>query len=283
MKIIVIYNNKSGSYSSLHHIKTLFEECDIHPERYFSLKEATLKSLSPFIKRNCVIAVIGGDGTQNSIVHLLKGSDFIYAPLPGGTLNHFCKDAGIGTDLPTAIKQLPDSHKQKVDVAYVNDRVILNNSSLGLYPNSLRARSGLESHIGKWPAAFFATVRTLIVFHTFNVIVNDKSLRTPSIFVGNNLYEIDGSFTRKRLNSGKLFVWIITADSRRKMIRSLFDTLLRRSRTDTYQLFTTQSITIESRKKSLRVATDGEYFRENTPLHYSVSPGKLTILSPKKH
>ena len=79
-----------------------------------------------------VIVAAGGDGTVNSVAAAVIDSDKILGVLPLGTLNHFAKDVGIPTDLQEAVRTIIAGHTIEVDAAEVNDRIFLNNSSLGL-------------------------------------------------------------------------------------------------------------------------------------------------------
>jgi diacylglycerol kinase family enzyme len=44
----------------------------------------------------------------------------------------------------------------------------------------------------------------------------------------------------------------------------------------------TKEVWIETRRRRLRVATDGEVTVMNTPLHYRVRPGALRVLVPRR-
>jgi len=52
-------------------------------------------------------------------------------------------------------------------------------------------------------------------------------------------------------------------------------------RQDDFDALCTKEIWIETRRKRLPVATDGEVNLMDTPLHYSVRPGALRVLVPK--
>ena len=82
----------------------------------------------------------GGDGTVSSVAALVVDSDKALGVLPLGTLNHFARDMRIPFDVEAAAKTIVAGHTTEVDVAEVNDRIFLNNSSLGLYPIIVRER-----------------------------------------------------------------------------------------------------------------------------------------------
>jgi diacylglycerol kinase family enzyme len=53
--------------------------------------------------------------------------------IPAGTLNHFARDVGGWRDVAQALRVLAGGYTLPVDVARVNERIFLNNSSIGLY------------------------------------------------------------------------------------------------------------------------------------------------------
>src|SRR5687767_5641669 len=81
-----------------------------------------------------VVVAAGGDGTVNTVASAVMDNKKILGVLPVGTLNHFAKDLGIPLDLEAAVHTIVAGHTTEVDVGEVNNRLFLNNSSLGLYP-----------------------------------------------------------------------------------------------------------------------------------------------------
>ena len=166
-----------------------------------------------------VIVAAGGDGTVNSVAAAVIDSDKIFGVLPLGTLNHFARDVGIPTDLQQAARTIIAGHTIEVDAAEVNNRIFLNNSSLGLYPMIVRER---EKHqrlgFGKWPAFIWATIQALRrnPFLDVRLRVNDQLLdrTTPFVFVGNNEYAMDlfNIGLRDRLDRGVLSIYITHAN-----------------------------------------------------------------------
>jgi diacylglycerol kinase family enzyme len=82
----------------------------------------------------------GGDGTINAVASALVDTRIPLGVLPLGTLNHFAKDLHIPLELEEATRNIMAGHVVNIDIGEVNDRIILNNSSLGLYPSIVRLR-----------------------------------------------------------------------------------------------------------------------------------------------
>ncbi len=110
--------------------------------------------------RASIVVAAGGDGTVSSVAAAVVDSPAALGVLPLGTLNHFAKDLHIPLDLADAIRVVAAGHIGHVDVGQVNDRVFVNNSSIGLYPSIVEEREALRRRgHRKWPAMALATVR----------------------------------------------------------------------------------------------------------------------------
>ncbi len=232
----------------------------------------------------------GGDGTINAVASALVGTDKRLGVLPLGTLNHFAKDLKIPLDLEEAASNILDGQVARVDVGEVNGRIFLNNSSLGLYPSIVRHREKQQERLGrgKWPAFFWATLSVLrrYPFMAVRLSTDKEELvrRTPFVFVGNNEYEME-SFNvgaRSCIDGGQLSLYTAHRTGRlgllRFAVRALFGGL--KDEQD-FDAMCTKEVWIETRRKRLRVATDGEVTVMNTPLHYRVLPGALNVIVPR--
>jgi diacylglycerol kinase family enzyme len=147
--------------------------------------------------RTSIVVAAGGDGTVSRVAAGLVGTPAVLGVLPLGTLNHFAKDLGIPLDLEKAIATIAAPRIGRIDVGRVNDRVFVNNSSIGIYPSIVDAREELR-RLGhrKWPAFALATFRVLRSHRGVVVRIDadgrQSVWRTPFVFVGNNEYELDG-------------------------------------------------------------------------------------------
>src|SRR2546425_291528 len=104
----------------------------------------------------------GGDGTVNAVASSLVGTNKTLGVLPLGTLNHFAKGLHIPLDLEGAARTIIAGHTIRVDVGEVNERIFLNNSSLGLYPSIVHHRERQQRlGYGKWPALLWAALTVL--------------------------------------------------------------------------------------------------------------------------
>lgn len=236
-----------------------------------------------------VIVAAGGDGTINSVAAAVIDTNKILGVLPLGTLNHFAKDVGIPIDLQQAARTIIEGHTIEVDAAEVNNRIFLNNSSLGLYPMIVREREKRQ-RLGfrKWPAFVWATFQALRrnPFVDVRLRVNGELLdrTTPFVFVGNNEYAMDllNIGARDRLDRGELSIYITHGTSRLKLIALALRAVVGRLRNDKdFLALRSDELTIHTRRKRVRVAFDGEIEVMEAPLHYRIRRRALRVIVPR--
>ena len=236
-----------------------------------------------------IVAAGGGDGTMNAVASVVAGSATLFGVLPMGTLNHFAKDLGIPLGLDAAIRTVATGKPVAVDVGEVNERFFLNNSSLGLYPDIVRDRERQQRRLGrgKWLAALWATIAALRRYPFLAVrltLEHAEHLRyTPFVFVGNNEYTMEGFSIgeRSRLDSGKLSLYVAHRTGRLGLVRLAWRALWGRlAQESDFDVLTTQAMLIDTHKKRIRVATDGEVTVMLTPLRYRIHPGALKVIVP---
>jgi diacylglycerol kinase family enzyme len=236
-----------------------------------------------------VVVAAGGDGTQNAVATALAGTPAVMGVLPLGTLNHFAKDLNLPLTLEAAARAIVTGAPRSVDVADVNGRVFVNNSSIGLYPRVVRHRDQQREQLGrgKWYAMFVAV---LGIFRRFpqvrlTITANGKTWQrtTPFVFVGNNEYHLNAFNLGQRssLEQGQLCVYFANRTGRWGLlwmaIRALFGGL--HQHRDFNALCATE-LTIESNRPLINVALDGEVEQFKPPLRYRIRPRYLNVMMP---
>jgi diacylglycerol kinase family enzyme len=235
-----------------------------------------------------VVVAAGGDGTVNAVASVLVGTERTLGVLPVGTLNHFAKDMKLPQDLTEAAATIVAGRVTMVDVAEVNGRLFVNNSSIGVYPNAVEIRERLrESGHGKWPAMAIAMWRVLRTHRGVHVrlTVNGRqfSARTPFVFVGNNEYVIEGLQVgaRDHLTGGQIVVYLAPRITTRQLPMLVLRALVGRVRaTGAFEVIPTSDLTIDttSARRAI-VSLDGETTTLKMPLQYRALPGALRVLA----
>jgi diacylglycerol kinase family enzyme len=232
----------------------------------------------------------GGDGSVSTLAGLLVGGTMPLGILPLGTLNHFAKDLGLPLDIEAAIAVIAAGQVRAVDVAEVNGRYFINNSSIGLYAHMLSDRIRQQRHFGrgKWAALTLAMLRMLYRFPLYRLTLSTadgtRQRKTPFAFIGNNKYGLDPLTigAREALDRGQLCVYVANSQSRLDFIAlSLNIALGRPDRARGFELLKLEEVEIHSRRHRLRVARDGELEIMRPPLRYRIHPQALRVIAPR--
>ncbi len=294
-RVEVIINASSGQDDKEEvraRLTSIFQSCGIKARISLASSGAEIERLAAAVAEGPAQVVVagGGDGTLNAVAARLVGKDKLFGILPLGTLNHFAKDLKIPLDLEAAARIIAEGRPVEVDVGMVNDRIFLNNSSLGLYPRIVRERERQQERLGrgKWWAFLWAALRVFRRYPFFDVRLSADGetliRRTPFVFVGNNEYEMNGFNLGGRacLNNGQLSLYVAHRTGRFGLLRLALRALSGRlDEAQDFDRLCAKEIWIETRSKRLPVATDGEVNVLETPLHFTILPGALRALVPQ--
>jgi diacylglycerol kinase family enzyme len=236
------------------------------------------------------IVVGGGDGSIRTVVGTIGGSGVPLGIIPLGTLNHFAKDLGIPVSPDGAVAVIAAGQARAVDVAEVNGRTFINNSSIGVYPYIVLDRERRRSSEGyaKWTAMLLATLRAWWYFPLRRLSIYAQGrierLRSPLVLIGNNEYDLTGLSLgrRERLDGGELCLYLAKKQSRLSLLwlacRSVLGLV---ERAQDLQILRVDAAEIRSHASRLLVACDGEVEVMRSPLHYRTKPGALRVFAPE--
>jgi diacylglycerol kinase family enzyme len=240
--------------------------------------------------RASVVVAAGGDGTVSRVAAGVIDTAATLGILPLGTRNHFAKDLHIPLELDKAVATIAAGRLGRIDVGQVNDRVFVNNSSIGLYPSIVDARDELRRRgHSKWTAMAIATVSVLRRYRGVHMRIDvdgrERVWRTPFVFVGNNEYTLDGINlgSRASLEGGKLFVYVTPRVHTRDLPMLLVKAIAGRAgRSGDFEIVSAAELRIDTRRRrTVRVALDGEVAKMEAPLRYRTRPGALKVLLPR--
>lgn len=293
MKTALILNDGAGSMPGAEpeQIQTLLRshgiEADLHVVDGKKLVETAKSALDGGAE---LLIAGGGDGTLAAVAGVIAGTPVTLGVLPLGTLNHFSKDAAVPAGVAEAIKIIATGVAGKVDVGEVNGRLFINNSSIGLYPKLVKERDKHREafNLTKFPAMALAALSLFQRLPTVAVRLSAEgetaTLRTPFVFIGNNVYEMSlfSLGTRKVLDGGQLSLYTSRSNTRFSVVRLAFNLLL--GRLEQERDFESRIVTevwIESKHKRIEVALDGEVEWMTPPLHYRIRPQALRVMLPR--
>jgi diacylglycerol kinase family enzyme len=250
-----------------------------------SMRAAALRAIDEGAE---VVIAAGGDGTVSAVAAVVAGTNAVLGVIPIGTLNHFARDLNIPLEPHQAAMVLVQGKTGRVDVGEVNGRYFINNSSLGLYPSIVRYRESREKTGWSRLLAFGAGCLMALRRYRFlrlHMEVDGKiyNRRSPFLFVGNNRYEVEGLRLgrRKRLDEGKLSLYLSDRTGRFGLMRIAVSALLKRLRMQhDFVVLPAQAVVVTAHRKRVQVALDGEVMKLHPPLHYSIRPGMLQVFRP---
>lgn len=254
------------------------------------LEGAEIRAATEALKDRNLVVVGGGDGTLGAAAASLAGSDAALGILPLGTHNHFARQLGIKQDLAGAARILAEGRRRRVDLAAVNGHMFLNNASIGFYPSLVRTREHAQQRHGlpKWLAnlpASWAALRRLR-HHRLTIAVEGmaQEVQTPLLFVGNNVYALEGGRVgeRKALDEGRLSLYAVEGRSRLGAL--WFGLKVLTGRADLQRDFaiaeTCPALTVRAHARHVHVALDGEVQRLESPLRFEVRKQALAVIAP---
>ena len=232
------------------------------------------------------LGVAGGDGSLAAVASVAVEADVPFLPVPFGTRNHFARDAGFDVDDPIAALSAGD--ERRVDVAAVNERLFVNNVSLGIYASLVhdpdrRTKNRLVA-LGRLVQAAFGRTRTPLDL-TFDVEGTREGHRALVLLVANNDYGtggLAGLTERARLDEGRLHAYVIEAAARRTLVALLARSALGRAdESEGAEEYAAAGFRVESKRPTLHAAIDGEAVELESPLAFECRPRALRLLAPR--
>jgi diacylglycerol kinase family enzyme len=236
------------------------------------------------------LVIAGGDGTVASAAAAVVGTATALAVVPGGTLNHFARDHGIPTNPREAADVAASGEITTADVAYVNDRLFLNTSSVGAYVIFVRTRERLERRLGYRLATLVAGLRLLGRVRPFTVELEldgvARRYRSALVFVGVGEREMRLPSLGSRSKDGRrgLHVIVVRGGTWARLVAAGLTAALRGNaairRGALADTVVVDRCRIELRRPHGRVAVDGELVEMRSPLEYRIERDALRLVVP---
>jgi diacylglycerol kinase family enzyme len=230
-----------------------------------------------------VLGIAGGDGSINAAAERALATNRPLAVFPGGTLNHFARDLGVG-DVADAVDAVRNGELTQVDVGLIDGKPFLNTASFGSYAEFVDAREKREGRLGKWAAAIIAAVIVLWRAQPMRVELDGVRRSIWMIFIGNCEYRPPNlaPLTRDRLDDGHFDLRFVDGSrpfSRVRLLAALATGRLSRSRV--YERRLVDAIEIRSLDGPLRLARDGETFDGGSYIRVTKHGERLAVFAPR--
>ena len=226
-----------------------------------------------------VLGVGGGDGTVATVAAAALRAGKPLAVFPAGTFNHFAKDISCET-VEHTVKAIRGGRVTRVDALWLNDeKLILNTSSIGAYPDYVRAREDYQQGLSRPAATARAALKVLTESDAVTVTVNGVPHSIAFSLIGNSVYGSPGFIPgrRVRLDDGLIDVRFLEEGHRLATVRLVLSLLSGRiQNSHIYQSMQVPELLIES-DAPIRVAHDGEEGDETTRAHFRMRYRALMV------
>jgi diacylglycerol kinase family enzyme len=209
--------------------------------------------------------------------------------IPAGTFNYIARNLGVPTEVAPAVSVIVNGHTRCIDIGEINGRVFLNNAGLGLYARLIERREWDKRRFGRRRlVAFFSGIRCLLSPHPLyavELVTDGRPERrlTTTLFFGCNARQLEdfNIAAAECLRHQKLAILSLQLRSRREIAVAACATLTGRlDALDTSEAFCSSAVRVQTRRRGLKVAIDGELVWLRPPLDVGLRPGGLQVLAP---
>jgi diacylglycerol kinase family enzyme len=237
-------------------------------------------------RRADVIGMAGGDGSQALVAQVAMERGVVFVCVPAGTRNHLALDLGLDPgDVVEALDAFDNGIERRIDLALVNDRVFVNNVSLGIYAQIVQSPA--------YRGAKLETMTTMLPglvgpdAMLFDLRFRDSEGRRRDsaqlILVSNNPYVLDrlaGIGSRPRLDTGLLgIVAAEISDAAQAAELISLEALGQIRRFAGWHEWSAERFEVTS-SGPVAAGIDGEATVLDPPLRFGIVPTALTVLIP---
>ena len=233
-----------------------------------------------------VIGMAGGDGSQALVAQIAMEHDLPYVCVPAGTRNHLALDLGLDRDdVVGALDAFAGGAEHPIDLAFVNERIFVNNVSLGIYAQIVQSDAYRDAKL--------ETVQTMLPdLLGPDATPFDLRFQGPDggerqtaqlVLVSNNPYVLDrlgGLGSRPTLDTGRLGIVAVEIENAAAAGRLMsLNALGQLSRFDGWLEWAATAFEVASGDR-VAAGIDGEALVLDPPLRFTIVPRALTVLLP---
>jgi diacylglycerol kinase family enzyme len=265
------------------------------------IAEMTRQAIELASQRNGVVVGAGGDGTIRFIAQEVVAAGLRFGIIPLGTFNYFARDNDIPLEVDLAAEALVAAiragNERQVQVGQLNDQTFLVNASLGLYPQLLVDREKLKKQHGRSRVVAKLAALLTLLKRDINMLLRieyrggqqesgESVVPASTIFVGNNahqLADIGLEDEAEQVKGGQLAIIALppmrVSERAAVAFHGLFG-ILHKAANVTH--FACNQLVVEPlshrKKRTVKVAMDGEVAQMQPPLTFRVGPTPLRLI-----
>jgi diacylglycerol kinase family enzyme len=238
------------------------------------------------IKTATVIGMAGGDGSQALVAEVAMRHDVPYVCIPAGTRNHLALDLGLDReDVVAALDGFTDGVERRIDMALVNDRVFVNNVSLGVYAEIVRSDAYRDAKLATMermlPDLLGPDATPMDLRFTDGSGTAHETAQL--LMISNNPYRLDhliGVGSRPRMDTGVLGILAVEIKSAAQAAALYaLETVGRARDFGGWLEWSAPTFTVAS-DAPVATGIDGESVRLEPPLRFEIVPQALTVFLP---
>ena len=233
-----------------------------------------------------VIGMAGGDGSQAIVAQVAMEHDIAFVCVPAGTRNHLALDLGLDRDdVVGALEAFTSPVERVVDLAFVNDRVFVNNVSLGVYAQIVQSEAYRDAKLettGKMLPELLGPNAT--PFDLRFLGADGRTERSAQLLlVSNNPYVLNtlvGAGSRPRMDTGRLGIVAIEITSTAQAAKfASLEAALQVQRFEGWSEWSADEFRVDS-SSPVAAGIDGEAVVLEPPLRFSITPSALRVRLP---
>jgi diacylglycerol kinase family enzyme len=235
-----------------------------------------------------MLGMAGGDGSQALVASVAAQAGLPYVCVPAGTRNHFALDLGLNRDdVVGALDAYTDGVDRQVDLAVVNGRTFVNNTSLGLYAKVVQSPEYRDAKLRTAAAMLPDLIGPDAPPLGLDFTGPDGAAHDSAdlILVSNNPYQLvplgGGLGTRERMDEGVLGLVAVAITDAAEANRFLAMQALGQARRFAgWMEWAAPRFEISS-SGPVEIGVDGEALTMDPPLVFESRPGALQVRLPR--
>ena len=217
------------------------------------------------------IGMAGGDGSLAIVAEVAIRHSIPFVCVPAGTRNHFALDLGLDRSDPVAaLDAFGEAVQRRIDVATVNDRMFLNNVSIGAYGEVVASEEYRDNKMGvtldRIPGLIGPDAERLDL--RFTDVDGMSHNSAVVIHVSNNRYSLRvmGLGSRPSLDDGELGIVVVVHTNDNKPLSVI--------------QWQSPTFRVDS-GATIGTGVDGESIILEPPLQFAMRPRALRIRTPR--
>lgn len=283
---VLFLNPRAGTLNDREGLIRAAEEKNLHVvevHRGLDIRATVREALASGRK---TFVVAGGDGSLHHVAQALVNTEGVLGVVPVGSVNHLARDLRLPVgDWRASLEIAVSGPVHQIDVGRINEYYFLNSAMIGVTTTISDFRERFRSMHSRWLAYLKAIRMALRIYpHATLVVELDgrvETFRTQMFAVSVNAYDLTATgllASKTSFEDGRLAIYSFSFMSRLALVRAVAKYFRGRVReVPGFRQIRTAQLRVDSGRKHLRVAVDGEVLDLPVPIRIAIVPAALLI------